>query len=341
MTSFPRIISLTLTRSCNLRCKMCGQRGRNGYYSGFRGHQHLSLAVLKKIIKEISGHKGAIILLRGGEPFLYPGIIGLLSYIKKLGVSVSIDTNGTVLGKYARDIVNIGVDNINVSIDGPEKVHDSVRGAAGSFERIKKGILKIREFEKKKRKPSCVGCIVFTISPGSYRGLGDMPEVARSLGVNKIAVIPYYYFNAKTGLKYERLMKSEFSCAARSWKGFFHEGSGVIFGILAGELKRLRKNLKDVKLLPFMKMSGSGYRKWFDSSKPGPLRARCRNPEKLVDIQPDGGVNFCVDLPDYTIGNIKNQSIVALWNNSRAKNFRDFIKRRSLPVCGRCGARYI
>jgi len=34
----------------------------------------------------------------------------------------------------------------------------------------------------------------------------------------------------------------------------------------------------------------------------------CRNPWCLVDIQPNGDVNFCIDFPDYTIGNIKAQT---------------------------------
>ena len=33
--------------------------------------------------------------------------------------------------------------------------------------------------------------------------------------------------------------------------------------------------------------------------------------ERLIDIQPDGEANFCVDFPDYSIGNVKQASIEA------------------------------
>jgi len=42
--------------------------------------------------------------------------------IKGRGVAVSIDTNGTLLAHHAEDIARIGVDNLNVSVDGPESV---------------------------------------------------------------------------------------------------------------------------------------------------------------------------------------------------------------------------
>jgi hypothetical protein len=47
-------------------------------------------------------------LLRGGEPFLFPGIIDLLEYLVAKGIATSVDTNGTVLERYAADLVRLG-----------------------------------------------------------------------------------------------------------------------------------------------------------------------------------------------------------------------------------------
>jgi hypothetical protein len=42
------------------------------------------------------------------------------------------------------------------------------------------------------------------------------------------------------------------------------------------------------------------------------------NVEKLIDIQPDGDANFCVDFPDYCNGNMKESSIRDIRNSPGA-----------------------
>jgi sulfatase maturation enzyme AslB (radical SAM superfamily) len=60
----------------------------------------------------------------------------------------------------------------------------------------------------------------------------------------------------------------------------------------------------------------------------------------LLDIQPDGEANFCIDFPDYSIGNVRTSTIEELWNGERAQRFRDFRRQTPLAVCHRCGAKY-
>jgi MoaA/NifB/PqqE/SkfB family radical SAM enzyme len=55
----------------------------------------------------------------------------------------------------------------------------------------------------------------------------------------------------------------------------------------------------------------------------------------------DGPANFCVDFPDYSIGNVKAASIEELWNAGPAARFREYRRKRPLAVCHRCGAKYM
>jgi radical SAM protein with 4Fe4S-binding SPASM domain len=65
------------------------------------------------------------------------------------------------------------------------------------------------------------------------------------------------------------------------------------------------------------------------------------NVEKLVDVQPDGSANFCVDFVDYSFGNLKADSLETLWNGDKAERFRQFRRAHPLAVCYRCGAKYM
>ena len=90
-----------------------------------------------------------------------------------------------------------------------------------------------------------------------------------------------------------------------------------------------------------MKLTEEEYYVWF-SDPLTPVGAQaCHNVERLIDIQPDGEANFCVDFPDYSIGNVKYASIEALWNGPRAAQFRNYRREKPLAVCYRCGSKYM
>jgi MoaA/NifB/PqqE/SkfB family radical SAM enzyme len=339
---FPEYISFTLTNSCNLRCRMCGQWSEKGYVTN-RVKSPGSIMTLenwKKLIDEVSAYNIKFILIRGGEPFLFPGIIELLDSINSKGIFISIDTNGTVLNKYTEDLIRIGNMHITFSIDGPEAFHDNVRGVKGYFKKIKENIDFLNELEKNnKRKISKSIC--FTISKYNYMILGEMPDVARYMSISSINIVPYYYFSSDTGKKYEDELKENFNCSAYSWKGFHHETSGVDFNIFLEEYKKYLANLGNVNNFLFMDLNENDYKSWFTDSSTPVGSTKCLNVEKLIDIQPNGDANFCVDFPDYTIGNVKDTSITELWNSPKADQFRNYRREKPLAICYRCGAKYI
>jgi MoaA/NifB/PqqE/SkfB family radical SAM enzyme len=339
---FPGSVSFTITNACNLRCKMCGQWSREGYFSkgGRSPNQAMQLADWKKLVAEIAANNISSVLLRGGEPFLFPGIIELLEYINSKGIFTSIDTNGTMLKKYAGDIVRLGKIHITISLDGPEEIHDKTRGVKGCFNTIKEGVALLTELEKN-HENKISRSICFTISPWSLRGLGQMPDVARAMSINTLVLVPYYYVTEAAGKKYEKELANNFNCSAFSWHGFHHETSGIDFSEFLKQYKRYMANLDGIYNYPYMALTEDEYRLWFrDSVTPvGPLH--CTNVERLIDIQPDGSSNFCVDFPDYSFGNVKESSIRDLWNSERAINFREFRRKNPMAVCYRCGAKYM
>lgn len=342
MTVFPDILSFTITNRCNLCCKMCGQWGVTGYLHGGPARSaELPPETWNRLADEVAAHGREWIGLRGGEAFLYPSIFDVLAHMKSRGLHVSMDTNGTLLAKFAEDIAELAIDNFNVSVDGPERVHDEVRGVPGGFARIAEGLAAVdAACGRRGRKPPS-RCIVFTISPWSYRGLAEMPDVARALGVSGIVVVPYYWFDGPTGAQYKRVMKEKFGCPARSWTGFHHETSGVDWPELADQLRRFRENLREIQPLPYMRYADEDYRQWFADCTTRVGRYTCQMPWRLIDIQPNGDANFCVDFPDYIIGNVADRTIREVWNSRRAERFRRHLSRGPLPICHRCGAKYM
>jgi MoaA/NifB/PqqE/SkfB family radical SAM enzyme len=299
----------------------------------------MSLDEWKRVIDEMAAHKVTWVLIRGGEPFLYPGVMELIEYLRAKGVPVSIDTNATLLNNYASDLVRIDGIELTVSVDGPEEIHDAVRGAKGSFRRIERGLQKLCELEREAGR-TIPRSICFTISQFSYRGLGRMPDVARRLGIDTISIVPYYWVPESVGLEYEAELRN-LGCDAFSWRGFLHQTSGIDPAEFQEHLRQFYDTLGSVKLFPFLDISEQECLKWFaDATTPvGPTA--CWILDDLLDIQPGGEANFCVDFPDYSIGNVRTASIEELWNGERAERFREYRRKRPLAICHRCGAKYM
>lgn len=302
--------------------------------------QKLGLADWKRLVDELASHKVGAVLLRGGEPLLFPKIIELLEYINRRGLFVSVDTNGTQLAKYAADIVRIGNIHLTISVDGPEEIHDEVRGVKGCFKKIQDGIAQLNELEKKSG-TEISKSICFVISPYSLKGLGEMPNVARNLSIKTVAIVPYYYVTEKMGREYEKVMREQLGCPAFSWYGFHHESSGVDFSEFREQYRKYLENLNNLCSFPYMPFSENEYQTWFAGAATPVGLQRCRNSEKLLDIQPNGEANFCIDFPDYSIGNVLESTIESLWNGERADAFRRYRQATPLPVCHRCGAKYM
>lgn len=340
--NFPKCISFTLTNVCNLRCRMCGQWSSSGYMHDRKENlkNEMGLSYWKRLVDELAAHNTDSILLRGGEIFLFPGIIELIKYINSKNILTSIDTNGTILEKYAKDLADIGNIHLNISVDGPENIHDKVRSVKGCFKKIKEGLTLLNKLEKDRE--SKVGkLIVFTISKYSIKGLGEMPDVARSMSVDKITIVPYYYIPGYVGKQYEKEMKENFNHAAFSWKGFHHESSGVDFKEFKKQYRKYLADLNGIYNYPYMNFSEDDYRIWFGNPTAPVGLQRCLNVERLIDIQPTGDANFCVDFPDYIIGNVRQSTIEDIWNSKEAEIFRKYRRKKLLSVCYRCGAKYM
>lgn len=192
--SFPTKVSFTVTNVCNLHCQMCGQWSQEGYMHGRKARlrHELGLADWQRLVDELASHEAPWLLIRGGEPFLFPGMMDLLRYVNSRGLPVSIDTNGTLLEQYAADLVRLGRIHLTVSVDGPEEIHDQVRGVPGCFKRLRAGLAELARLDPGPQQ-AVSRSLNFTISPYSVAGLGAMPDVARQLGVGTICIVPYYY----------------------------------------------------------------------------------------------------------------------------------------------------
>jgi MoaA/NifB/PqqE/SkfB family radical SAM enzyme len=128
----PSVVSLEVTRFCNLRCLHCYND------SGRRPADELSADEKRALVTYLLRWGVRGLTITGGEPTLEPSFPALLELAGAFGASVKVTTNGWALPAWFRDAVRGGtIERVDISLDGAdEDTHDLFRARRGSFARV-------------------------------------------------------------------------------------------------------------------------------------------------------------------------------------------------------------
>lgn len=130
-----RFLRLHLTQRCNLTCIHC--YADSSPYVSSEGE--LPLERWLKVIDDFAGAGGERVLFTGGEALIYPGCAELLRCAHDRGLDVTLFSNGILIDRYL-DVIRECVDQVQISIDGPDaETNDPIRGEK-SFERAKNAV---------------------------------------------------------------------------------------------------------------------------------------------------------------------------------------------------------
>ncbi|MFH1243818.1 MAG: 12,18-didecarboxysiroheme deacetylase [Pseudomonadota bacterium] len=130
------VVVWNVTRACNLKCIHCyAQAVEQGDEREIDHEKGLAL------IDDLALFGVPVILFSGGEPLMRPDLTRLASYAVDKGMRAVVSTNGTLITKEkARELKEIGLSYVGVSLDGMEKVNDRFRGKRGAFRDALAGI---------------------------------------------------------------------------------------------------------------------------------------------------------------------------------------------------------
>jgi radical SAM protein with 4Fe4S-binding SPASM domain len=124
-----RYLELQLTHRCNLKCAHC--------YLGPPNPDEMPLTDAVNITKQFCDMGGLRLLISGGEPLLYLDLKEYLAQIGDLKIRRVLFSNGTLMT--SDNISSLDVDEIQFSLDGWEKGHETLRGRK-TFEKTIAGI---------------------------------------------------------------------------------------------------------------------------------------------------------------------------------------------------------
>lgn len=348
-TFYPAKLDLRIVYACNLRCKMCGQWGDTGTYFDYgtaKLQRKLDLKVIESVVKELAPHGLRYVDIEGGETFLHPQIIELFAMLKSHGLFVKPVTNGTLLKKYASEIVECGIDAIHVSVDGDREHHNVVRQAEWAYDRTMEGLAAINEERRRGRRHTPLIVINFTMSrhnaAASVRKLCTELAGKQLVDVLSIKSSPIW-MPQKKGAAYDTLVERYFGVTGiTSWKGFVEDYGDFEAGAreVAQTIRELKNQSYDFFVEALPSIPAEQIPRLYGDYNWNLGRTHCPIPYVEPTIDADGNVYPCNLFTDEALamGNIYKEPFLDIWFGQRYEKFRRLLADQGglLPICNRC-----
>lgn len=146
-TGTPLSGTFELTARCNLDCKMCYIHKRANDPAAKR--EELTTEQWIALAKAAQEQGMLLLLLTGGEPFVRRDFFDIYDACTALGLSVSINTNGTcITPEIIKRLKRNAPARINITLYGASsETYEKLCGDASAYERAYQAVLACRKLE--------------------------------------------------------------------------------------------------------------------------------------------------------------------------------------------------
>ena len=296
-----------VTEACNLKCRHCYQNKtlpQLTYAQICEGISNIHTAI-ESWVQEYEVDISPAIHFTGGEPFIRKDIFKIVKYARDSGLSVSFMSNGTLINdEIARKLKEENIDDIQISLDGLEKVHDSIRGE-GSFWKAVKGI----EILAKNGVDTNIN---LTLSRINSHQLAGVVKLAEDIGVSTISFSRLVPCGSGSELTKDMLTPGEIENIYKQFHGYSNQSVELISRDPLATVSAYQGEVMDVDF---------------------PVGG-CAAGIFGITVTSEGSIMPCRRM-DLVIGNITEQSFRELWAESEV--LWSLRNRESYKgSCGKC-----
>lgn len=317
----PWLVYWESTRACDLACVHCRAEATT-----WRHPLELDTDEARELLGQIADFGGGRLphlVITGGDPLQREDLFELIAYGRSLGLTISVTPAGTerLTRQMIARLKESGVNALGLSLDGSDEArHDAFRGEPGSFGWTVGGIRAAREVGL----PVQVNTMV---TAQTLDNIGAIYEVIRDLDIARWAL--FFLIATGRGKALQSVTPAE---SERFLNWLWQLGPDAPFPIKTTEAHHYRR-------IAFLKMAARGLAAEEIERTPVGRGFGVRDGNGVVFVSHTGAVYPSGFLP-LSAGNVRNQSLVALYRRSRLfKMLRD--EEQLQGKCGRCEFRRI
>lgn len=334
----PEWLVLGVNNVCNLHCKMCDVGLGNTstvFAQNLTGTKPLNmpLELITRIIGQAERDFPNVKLgYAFTEPLVYPHLIESLELAKKKGLYTSVTTNALTLPQKADALCNAGLNELFISLDGPQEIHNFIRGNERSFQKAVEGIEKLLGHEQ--RPEISVFCVITEWNVGHlYRFLDFFKTFPlKQVGFMHTNFTPDWLavqHNQKFGALYPATLSNTDEISPDK----------MDLGLLWDEVCAIKNQHWPFRVGFSPEIINREALRDFYHTPAKLFGKRCNDVFRNIMIKSDGSVipahGRCYNL---NIGNVWERDLKSIWNSKTISDFRKTLMREGglLPACSRC-----
>jgi Fe-coproporphyrin III synthase len=301
---------------CNCRCVMCD-------IWRIRQVREITARDLEPHVASWRALKVRWVVFSGGEPLMHSDLPALSRAFRAEGIRVTILTAGLLLARQAR-LVAENVDDVIVSLDGPPRIHDCIRGVPNAYARLAEGVEALRA--RRADIPVQARC---TVQKLNSRLLRETVRTAQALRLNSISFLAVDVtsaaFNRPQGWPQER--QADVALDATEVEELNAEVEALIAecreemqaGFVVEDSEKLQRIVRHFRA---------------QLGQLEPTAPRCNAPWVSAVVEADGSVRPCFFHRPF--GNLRDGPFGEVLNSAAALKFRRQLDVSHNPICRRC-----
>ncbi|HZY37690.1 MAG TPA: radical SAM protein [Mucilaginibacter sp.] len=316
VTALPVVILMPHS-ACNCRCVMCD------IWKDNKNLKQLTEGDISGLLLALKKFGTRQVAMSGGEALLNTNFFRLCELLKNIGIKITLLSTGLSIKKNAEQLIK-WVDEIIVSLDGDEPLHDAIRNIPGAFSKLKEGVEHIKSTAPWYR---ITGRTV--IHRLNFRNWEAIINEAKIMDLDQVSFLPAdvssHAFNRQMAWaeprQHEILLAENELPELQSIISCITDQHEVDFasGFIAESPAKMRQIHQ--------------YYAAFYGLNPFPFK-KCNAPWVSTVIEADGNVRPCFF--HEVLGNIRDASLDNILNKPEAVNFRKTLDVRTNLTCVKC-----
>lgn len=311
------VVILMPHSACNCKCVMCD------IWKDNKNLKQLQEQDIESLLVSFKKFETQEVVMSGGEALLNANFFRFCEMLKKENIKVTLLSTGLLLKKNAEQLLQF-VDDIIVSLDGNEVVHDQIRNINGAFQKLKEGVQYLKSLNSSYKITART-----VIHKLNFQNWIPLIEIAKEIGLDQISFLPAdvssHAFNRQVTWDVSR--QHEILLLENDLKDLQNIINEIIVRFKSGAdakfIAESPEKLQKIYLYyaAFYGLNSFPYKK-------------CNAPWVSAVIEADGTVRPCFF--HEAIGNIKNDSLQNIMNSRQAFTFRQSLNVNENEICAKC-----
>ena len=311
------VVILMPHSACNCRCAMCD------IWKDNKNLKQLTENDIRDLLVSLKKLGTQQVVMSGGEALLNPNFFKFCEILRKQNIKVSLLSTGLTLKKHAEQLVR-WVNDIIVSLDGNEEIHNNIRNIPDAFQKLKEGIHSIKSLASGFKITART-----VIHRLNFRHWANVIESAKEIGVSQISFLPAdvssHAFNREVLWSDRRQHEILLN------KNELQELKNIIESII--EMYAADFDSRFIAESPEKLRRIYGYYAAFYGLNPFPYK-KCNAPWVSAVVEADGTVRPCFF--HAPLGNIREDSLSTILNNKKSMEFRKNLDMNTDSTCVKC-----